>query len=51
MSEQEQECRRDFLAEAAYWTTAGTLGFAALGIARMPRPGVLPGKSGAVKIG
>lgn len=55
MSEQEiheKECpRRDFLADAAFWTTAGALGFATLGIARMPKPGVLPGKSAAVKIG
>ena len=43
--------RRDFLAGAAFWTTAGTLGFAALGIARMPKPGVFPGPSSVVKIG
>jgi cytochrome b6-f complex iron-sulfur subunit len=43
--------RRDFLDRAAWWTAAGTLGFAAVGIARMPMPGVLPGKSSAVKIG
>jgi cytochrome b6-f complex iron-sulfur subunit len=43
--------RRDFLGTAAWWTTAGTLVFAAGGIARMPKPGVLPGKSSAVKIG
>jgi cytochrome b6-f complex iron-sulfur subunit len=43
--------RRDFLAGAAFWTTAGALGFAAAGVARMPKPGVLPGKSVAVKIG
>jgi Rieske Fe-S protein len=43
--------RRDFLASAAFWTTAGTLGFAALGIARMPKPGVFPGQSSVVKIG
>lgn len=43
--------RRDFLASAAFWTTAGTLGFAALGIARMPKPGVFPGQSSLIKIG
>ncbi len=43
--------RRDFLAGAAFWTTAGALGFAALGVARMPKPGVLPGQSAAIKIG
>jgi cytochrome b6-f complex iron-sulfur subunit len=43
--------RRDFLAGAAFWTTAGALGFAALGIARMPMPGVLPGASARIKIG
>ena len=45
------EGRRDFLATAAFWTTAGTLGFAALGATRMPMPGVIPGKAAAVKIG
>jgi Rieske Fe-S protein len=43
--------RRDFLARASFWTTAGALAFAALGIARMPKPGVLPGQSSQVKIG
>jgi nitrite reductase/ring-hydroxylating ferredoxin subunit len=43
--------RRDFLGLAAFWTTAGALGFAALGIARMPKPGVLPGGSARIKIG
>jgi cytochrome b6-f complex iron-sulfur subunit len=43
--------RRDFLGMAAFWTTASTLVFAALGIARMPKPGVMPGQSSAVKIG
>jgi cytochrome b6-f complex iron-sulfur subunit len=43
--------RRDFLTRAAFWTTAGTLGLAALGILRMPMPGVLPGRAGAIKIG
>jgi Rieske Fe-S protein len=47
----EAEERRDFLASAAWWTTAGTLGFAAAGIARMPMPRVLPGQSAAVKVG
>jgi cytochrome b6-f complex iron-sulfur subunit len=53
MSERTEEGadRRDFLGGAAWWTTAGTLGFAAIGIARMPMPGVLPGKSSALKIG
>jgi Rieske Fe-S protein len=45
------EERRDFLAGAAFWTTLGTLGFAALGIARMPKPGVFPGQSSVLKIG
>jgi cytochrome b6-f complex iron-sulfur subunit len=45
------ENRRDFLAGAAFWTTAGALGFAALGVTRMPMPGVIPGKSAALKIG
>jgi cytochrome b6-f complex iron-sulfur subunit len=49
--QEEPAGRRDFLAEAAFWTTAGTLGFAVLGIARMPKPGVLPGKAATVKIG
>jgi cytochrome b6-f complex iron-sulfur subunit len=43
--------RRDFLAGAAFWTTAGTLAFATVGITRMPMPGVLPGRSSFVKIG
>jgi Rieske Fe-S protein len=52
MSErQEPSERRDFLASAALWTTAGALGFATLGLARMPKPGVFPGQSAAVKIG
>ncbi len=53
MSEKHDEDtpRRDFLASAAFWTTAGTLGFAALGMTRMPMPGVLPGPSSQVKIG
>jgi cytochrome b6-f complex iron-sulfur subunit len=45
------EERREFLTKAAFWTTAGTLAFAAAGIVRMPKPGVLPGKSSAIKIG
>lgn len=48
---QPTEDRRDFLASAAFWTTAGTLGFATLGIARMPKPGVFPGQSSELKIG
>ena len=53
MSERPQadEKRRDFLAGAAFWTTAGALGFAAAGVARMPKPGVLPGPSSLLKIG
>lgn len=47
----ELEPRRDFLGGAAFWTAAGALGFAALGIARMPKPGVFPGQSSQVKIG
>jgi Rieske Fe-S protein len=45
------EERRDFLGQAAFWTTAGALGFAAVGIARMPKAAVLPGQSALVKIG
>jgi cytochrome b6-f complex iron-sulfur subunit len=48
---QAPRCRRDFLAGAAFWTTAGALGFAALGVTRMPMPGVMPGKTAALKIG
>jgi Rieske Fe-S protein len=47
----DQGDRRDFLGTAAVWTTVGTLGFAALGVARMPKPGVLPGGSSRIKIG
>jgi cytochrome b6-f complex iron-sulfur subunit len=50
LSESTEE-RRDFLAGAAFWTTVGTLGFAAIGIARMPKPGVFPGQSSVLKIG
>jgi Rieske Fe-S protein len=49
--DEETPPRRDFLALASFWTTAGALAFAALGIARMPMPGVLPGQSSRVKIG
>ena len=49
--DEEAPQRREFLSNAAWWTTAGTLVFAALGIARMPKPGVLPGQSSQVKIG
>lgn len=45
------EDRRDFLNSAAFWTTAGALGFATLGIARMPKPGVFPGQSSEIKVG
>jgi cytochrome b6-f complex iron-sulfur subunit len=48
---QGQAGRRDFLGRAAFWTTAGALGFAGLGIARMPKPGVLPGQASAIKVG
>ncbi|HMF13761.1 MAG TPA: Rieske (2Fe-2S) protein [Gemmataceae bacterium] len=53
MSERDGEAadRRDFLGGAAKWTTVATLGFAAIGITRMPKPGVMPGKSSAIKIG
>ncbi len=54
MSERNEDTtpqRRDFLSSAAWWTTAGTMVFATLGIARMPKPGVLPGQSSQVKIG
>jgi Rieske Fe-S protein len=43
--------RRDFLGDAARWTTVGALGMAGVGIARMPQPGVLPGPSSTLKIG
>lgn len=45
------EDRRDFLTDAAFWTTCGAFGFATLGIARMPKPGVFPGQSSEIKIG
>jgi nitrite reductase/ring-hydroxylating ferredoxin subunit len=51
MSDKPSEDRRDFLASAAFWTTAGALGFATLGVARMPKPGVLPGPASQLKIG
>jgi Rieske Fe-S protein len=53
MSEQPEppDERRDFLSRAAFWATAGALGFAALGIARMPKPGIFPGASSLLKIG
>ncbi len=47
----ETEIRRDFLGKAAFWTTAGTLGFAAVGMSRMPMPRVFPGQSAQLKIG
>jgi cytochrome b6-f complex iron-sulfur subunit len=43
--------RRDFLGLAAFWTTVSTLLFAALGIARMPKPGVFPGQTSEIKVG
>lgn len=43
--------RRDFLGDAARWTTVGALGMAGIGLARMPQPGVLPGPSSSLKIG
>src|SRR5262249_57031580 len=48
---EEPQERRASLAGAAFGTTAGAVGFAALGVARMPKPGVLPGQSAVVKIG
>ena len=48
---QQKNERRDFLATAAWWTTAGTIGFATVGALRMPMPGVLPGSASDVKIG
>ena len=43
--------RRDFLTSAAMTVTAGTMAFAGVGIIRMPKPGVMPGRSAAIKIG
>lgn len=43
--------RREFLARLAFWTTAGAVAFAGVGVARMPKPGVMPGKLSDVKIG
>jgi nitrite reductase/ring-hydroxylating ferredoxin subunit len=43
--------RRDFLGDAARWTTVGALGMATVGLARMPQPGVLPGPSSTLKLG
>jgi len=37
--------RRDFLGLAALWSAAATLLFATLGIAKLPKPGVLPSPS------
>lgn len=37
--------RRDFLGLAAGWAAFAALGFGALGIARLPKPGVLPSPS------
>jgi nitrite reductase/ring-hydroxylating ferredoxin subunit len=37
--------RRDFLGLAAFWSAAATLLFAMLGIAKLPKPGVLPSPS------
>lgn len=51
LDEPEQAPRRDFLTKAAMTVTAGTVAFAAIGIIRMPKPGVMPGRSAAVKIG
>ncbi len=53
MSEKKEQPteRRDFLGEAAFWTAAGTVAFAALGVARMPKPGVFPGQSSEIKLG
>ncbi len=49
--EAEQPTRRDLLTRAAMTTTVGTLAFAGIGIIRMPKPGVMPGRSAAFKIG
>jgi Rieske Fe-S protein len=49
--DEETPPRRDFLALASFWAAASAVVFAALGIARMPKPGVLPGQSSQVKIG
>lgn len=43
--------RRDFLGHAAMWTCGATLGLAALGMARMPMPAVIPGESSTIKLG
>ncbi|MCG3179793.1 MAG: Cytochrome b6-f complex iron-sulfur subunit [Phycisphaerae bacterium] len=43
--------RRDFLSRTAFWVTTGTLTFAAIGVARMPKPGVMPGRSADLKLG
>lgn len=37
--------RRDFLGLAAFWSAAATLLFATFGIAKLPKPGVLPSPS------
>jgi cytochrome b6-f complex iron-sulfur subunit len=46
-----EQPRRDFLSDAARWTTVGALGMAAVGLARMARPGILPGPATTLKIG
>ncbi len=46
-----QPARRDFLTTAAMTVTAGTMAFAGIGIFRMPKPGIMPGRSAAIKIG
>lgn len=55
MSERNEQAadnaRRDFLSGAARWTTLGAVGMAAVGLSRMPQPGVLPGPSSTLKIG
>lgn len=37
--------RRDFLGLAALWSSAAALAFAAIGVFKLPRPGVLPSPS------
>jgi cytochrome b6-f complex iron-sulfur subunit len=51
MNDDKTPQRRDFLSGAAWWATAGALGLAGLGLARMPKPGVLPGPASELKIG
>ncbi|GAB4349882.1 MAG: hypothetical protein Kow0099_33140 [Candidatus Abyssubacteria bacterium] len=43
--------RRDFLGRTAMLTCGASLGLAAVGIARLPFPAVIPGESSKVKVG